>query len=85
MFFCDVKLKCQYYTYRRCRTDPQTRQNCTTLRNEGFKRQFEGIVDAYISWNSALGEEGLDASCPPVEPELLQGIYKIQIMDVFGN
>jgi hypothetical protein len=73
------------FLYRRHRTDPRTRRNRTVQRNKGFKRQFEGIVDAYISWSNAIGVEGLDASPPSVEPEFLQGTYKIQVMDVFGN
>jgi hypothetical protein len=70
---------------RRRRTDPRTRQNRIVLRNEGFKRQFEGIVDAYMSWSNAIGEGGLDSPPPSVEPELLQGTYKIRVMDVFGK
>lgn len=53
------------------------------LRNEGFKRQFEGIVDAYMSWSYAIEAGGLDVPPPKVEPDLLQGTYKIRVMDVF--
>jgi hypothetical protein len=74
-----------HFIIRRRRTDPRTRQNRTVLRNEGFKRQFEGIVDAYMSWSNAIGDGGLDSPRPSVESELLQGIYKIRVMDVFGN
>lgn len=37
--------------------DPQTHRNCTHLRNEGFKHQIEGIVDAYICWQETIGED----------------------------
>ena len=36
-------------------------------------------------WSNAIGAGGLDSPPPSVEPELLQGTYKIQVMDVFGN
>jgi hypothetical protein len=73
------------FIIRRPRIDPRTRQNRTLLRNEGFKRQFEGIVDAYMLWSKVIGDGGLDSPSPSVEPELLQGTYKIRVMDVFGN
>jgi hypothetical protein len=44
-----------------------------------------GIVDAYISWQEALGEDGLDATPPSVPKELLQGIYRIQVIDVYSK
>jgi len=55
------------------------------LRNEGFQRQFKGIVDAYMSWSYAIETGGLDVPPPKVEVELLQGTYNIRVMDVFGN
>jgi hypothetical protein len=38
-----------------------------------------------MSWSNAIGAEGLGSPPPSVEPELLQGTYKIQVMDVYGN
>jgi hypothetical protein len=38
-----------------------------------------------MSWSNAIGAEGFDVPPPKVEPELLQGTYNIQVMDVFGN
>lgn len=55
------------------------------LRNEGFKHLFEGIVDVYMLWSKVIGEGGLDSPSPSVEPEHLQGTYKIGVIDVFGN
>ena len=36
-------------------------------------------------WSKAIGEGGLDSPPPSVEPEDLQGTYKIRVIDVFGN
>jgi hypothetical protein len=63
--------------------DPRTRRNRTNLRNEGFKRQIEGIVDAYICWQETIGEVGLDAQHPSLPEELCQGIYPLKVVDVF--
>jgi hypothetical protein len=63
--------------------DPRTRRNRTNLRNEGFKRQIEGIVDAYIGWQETNGEDGLDAGHPSLPAELCQGIYPLNVVDVF--
>jgi hypothetical protein len=63
--------------------DPRTRRDRIERRNEGFKYQFTGIVDAYIAWQEAIGEEGLDAGPPSVPKESLQGVYKVQVFDVF--
>jgi hypothetical protein len=52
-----------YRPNRRSHTDPRTRRDRTELRNEGFKRQLGAIVDAYIAWQEALGEGGLEATC----------------------
>ena len=68
---------------RHPRMDPRTRKNRTELRNQGFKVQLKGIVDAYITWQETVAEHGLDAAAPSVSEELLQGVYKIQVMDVF--
>jgi hypothetical protein len=72
-----------YGPNRRSCTDPQTRCDCTELRDEGFKHQLGAIVDAYITWQEALGEGGLEATPPPVQKELLQGTYQVQVINVF--
>lgn len=63
--------------------DPRTRQNRTNLHNEGFKRQLVGIVEAYITWQDAIGEAGLNATLPSVPMELCQGTLWIEVVDVF--
>ena len=42
-----------------------------------------GIVDAYLTWQEEIGEEGLDASHPQVAKESLQATYKVHVIDVF--
>ena len=68
---------------RRRRVDPRTRRNRVDLRNEGFKRQMVGIVDAYITWQDDIGENGLDGVPSSVPLDLRQGTFPIQAVDVF--
>jgi hypothetical protein len=72
-----------YLIDRRQRTDPRTRRDRIERRNQGFKMQIMGIVDGYIAWQEAIGEKGLDATLPSLPRELVQGEYKIQVVDVF--
>ena len=72
-----------YLNDRRQRTDPRSRRDRTELRNDGFKIQIVGIVDGYVAWQEAIGDKGLDATLPSLPSELVQGEYKIQVVDVF--
>jgi hypothetical protein len=42
-----------------------------------------GIVDAYITWQHDIRENGLDGVPMPVPLDLRQGILRIQVVDVF--
>jgi hypothetical protein len=44
-----------------------------------------GIVDAYITWQDDIGEDGLDGVPSSVPPDLHQGILPIQVVDVFSK
>ena len=65
---------------RHHRVDPRTRRNCIDPRNEGFKRQMVGIMDAYITWQD---DKGLDGLPSPVPLDLHQGTLPIRVVDVF--
>jgi hypothetical protein len=41
-----------------------------------------GIVDAYITWQDDIGEDGLDGVPSSVPLNLRQGILPIQVVDV---
>lgn len=74
-----------YLPGRHRRVDPRTRRNRINLRNEGFKRQMVGIVDAYITWQHDNRKNGLDSVPSLVPPDLRQGILPIQVVDVFSK
>ena len=72
------------YPLDRCQhVDSRTRRDRIKQRNDGFKHQLKVIIDAYITWQDIIGEEGLDAGHPVVAAELLQGLYKVQAVNVY--
>jgi hypothetical protein len=46
---------------------------------------MEDIVDAYMSWSAVVGEVGLDSGCPEPPEDQVQGTYRIQVLDMFGE
>jgi hypothetical protein len=46
---------------------------------------MEAIVDAYMSWSAVVGNVGLDSGCPQAPPDEVQGTYRIQVLDMFGE
>ena len=67
----------------RRRVDPRTRRDRIEQRTQGFNVQMPAIIEAYMLWSEAVGENGLDAECEKPAEELVDGKYPIHVLDVF--
>lgn len=70
--------------FDRKQKDWRTRRDRVQDRTEGFKRQMEEMVDAYLEWDVELGDGGLGAADPPAMKKGGNGLY-LRVIDVFSE
>ncbi|KAF6745727.1 hypothetical protein DFP72DRAFT_1090863, partial [Ephemerocybe angulata] len=70
---------------RRQKEHRTSRQDQTHLRNEGFEKQMDAMVRAYMKWDEGIGRRGYKDGVPQhaVSESEVQGSYRIQVVDCF--
>ncbi|KAF6743091.1 hypothetical protein DFP72DRAFT_1080863 [Ephemerocybe angulata] len=70
---------------KRRREHRTSRRDQTHLRNEGFEKQMDAMVWAFMKWDEAVGRRGYKAGVPQhaFVGNDLQGSYKVQVIDCF--
>ena len=65
--------------------DYRTRHNHTQRRTEGFACQISAIVDSYMQLMFKMGDDALTKSYVPPPQAIVQGLYKIKVLDMFSE
>lgn len=67
------------------RIDRRTRQDRILRRNQAFAAQLDGMVQAYLDWNKALGVSGKGVAAPLANDVVVQDVYYVKVVDIFGE
>jgi hypothetical protein len=63
--------------------DPHTCRDRIEQWMQGFNVQMLAIIEAYMLWSKAMGENGLDVECKKFADKLVDGKYPIHVLNVF--
>ncbi|KAJ7192983.1 hypothetical protein GGX14DRAFT_305777, partial [Mycena pura] len=67
------------------RKDTRNRWNVLQLRVQGFRRQMEAMVDAYVKWSIIQGDLGMEAGPPVPLDDMVQKEYKVKVIDILST